>query len=167
MLKCLYFILISLLTASLFYIFFGSLFSYDHPFFNLMLFPVFIVSQVILSLIVYIVSLRGRSGKLRENSPVRAIKTVFILVSALILSAIFPASSMIGLYPVHMAMFHLLMLFYAGISLGAVSASVVIFLCRNGNYVSLLNKYLFTFAVLLSLGISYMTLFMFVRLPVS
>jgi hypothetical protein len=64
-----------------------------------------------------------------------------------------------------MAMFHLLMLFYAGISVGAVSASAVIFLLRNGNYVYLFNKYAFTFAVLLSLGISYMTLIMFLKLP--
>lgn len=91
--------------------------------------------------------------------------TVLILVSAMILSAVFPASALVGYYPVHMAMFHLLMLFYEGISVGAVSTSAVIFLLRNGNYVSLFNKYACTFAVLLSLGISYMTLFMFLKLP--
>lgn len=167
MLKGLYFILISTLTASLFYMFFGALFKYEHPFFNPTLFPVFLGSQIILSLIVYTVSLRGGSRKMRESMPFRVRKTIFILVSALILSAVFPASAMVGLYPVQMAMFHLLILFYAGISLGAVSLSGVVFLWRNGNYLSLLNKYVFTFAVLISLGISYMTLFMFGLLPVS
>jgi hypothetical protein len=165
MLKGLYFIFISVLTAFLFYIFFGLLLSYNHHFFNIIPFHVFLSSQVILSLIVYVVCLHGEARKLRENLSVMSRKTVLILVSTMILSAVFPASALVGFYPVHMAMFHLLMLFYAGISVGAVSASAVIFLLRNGNYVYLFNKYAFTFAVLLSLGISYMTLIMFLKLP--
>jgi hypothetical protein len=81
------------------------------------------------------------------------------------LSALFPASAIVGLYPVQMAVFHLLILFYAGMSLGAVSLSGALYLSRNGIYLSLLNKYVFTFAVLISLGISYMTVYVFGLLP--
>jgi hypothetical protein len=51
--------------------------------------------------------------------------------------------------------------------LGAVSLSGALFLWRNGIYLSLLNKYVFTFAVLISLGISFITVYMFGLLPVS
>lgn len=159
--------MLSTLAASLFYVFFGTAFDYEHPFFILQLFPAFLGAHVILSIVVYAVSLRGESRKMRAGVASRVRRTVFILVSALILSALFPASALLGLYPVQMAVFHLLILFYAGISLGAVSVSSALFLSRSGIYLSLLNKYVFTFAVLISLGISFMTVYMFGILPVS
>jgi len=167
MLKGIYFVLISTLSASLFYVFFGTALGYERPFFILSLFPVFLGAHVILSVVVYAVSLRGESRKRRAGMAVRVRRTVFILVSALILSALFPASAVVGLYPVPMAAFHLLILFYAGISLGAVSLTGGLFLWRDGIYLSLLNKYVFTFAVLISLGISFITVYMFGLLPVS
>jgi hypothetical protein len=167
MLKGIYFVLISTLSASLFYVFFGTALGYERPFFILPLFPVFLGAHIILSIMVYTVSLRGESRKMKAGMASRVRRTVFILVSALTLSALFPASSVAGLYPVQMAAFHLLILFYAGISLGAVSLTGGLFLWRNGIYLSLLNKYVFTFAVLISLGISYITVYMFGLLPVS
>jgi hypothetical protein len=167
MLKGLYFILISTLAASLFYVFFGIALGYEPPFFMLRLLPVFLGAHVILSIAVYAVSLRGESRKMREGIASRVRRTILILVSALILSALFPASAVVGLYPVQMAVFHLLILFYAGISLGAVSLSGALYLSRDGINLSLLNKYVFTFAVLISLGISYMTVYVFGLLPVS
>jgi hypothetical protein len=167
MLKGLYFIFVSTLAASLFYVFFGTAFRYEHPFFIISLFPVFLGAHVIFSTVVYAVSLRGESRKVKAGMTSRVRRTVFILVSALILSALFPASAMVGLYPVQMAVFHLLILFYAGISLGALSLTGALFLRRNGIYLSLLDKYIFTFAVLISLGISYMTVYVFGLLPVN
>lgn len=167
MLKGIYFVLISILSASLFYVFIGTALGYERPFFILSLFPVFLGAHVILSCVVYAVSFRGESRKMRAGMASRVRRTVFILVSALILSALFPASAVVGLYPVPMAAFHLLILFYAGISLGAVSLSGALFLWRNGIDLSLLNKYVFTFAVLISLGISFITVYMFGLLPVS
>ena len=165
MLRGLYFILISTLIASVFYVLFGTALKYEHPFFNLSLFPVFLGAHIILSVVIFAVSLRGDSRKMRADMTGRIRRTVFILLSALILSAVFPASALLGLYPVQMAAFHLLILFYAGISLGALSLSGALFLWRNGNYLFLLNKYVFTFAVLISVGISYMTVYVFGLLP--
>lgn len=167
MLKGLYFVLISTLAAALFYVFFGTVFEYRQPFFVISLFPLFLGAHVILSVVVYTFSLRSDTKKLRAGMAGRARRTVFILVSALILSALFPASAVVGLYPVQMAMFHLLILFYAGISLGALSLAGALLLLRNGIHLSLLNKYVFTFAVIISLGISYMTVQMFTLLPVG
>lgn len=167
MLKGFYFVLISTLAASLFYVFFGTVFEYRHPFFVISLFPLFLGAHVVLSVVVYALSLRSDTKKLRAGMAGRARRTVFILVSALILSALFPASAVVGLYPVQMAMFHLLILFYAGISLGALSLAGALYLLRNGIHLSLLNKYVFTFAVIISLGISYMTVRMFTLLPVG
>ncbi len=167
MLKGLYFMLISVLAASVVYVFFGTALKYEHPFFNLSLIPIFLCAHVLLSALVFAVSLRGDSRKRRAGMAGRLGRTVFILVPALILSALFPASAVVGLYPVPMAVFHLLILFYAGISVGALILSGAFFLWRNGNYLSLLNKYVFTFAVLISLGISYMTVYMFGLLSVG
>ena len=167
MLKGFYFVLISTLAASLFYVFFGTVFDYRHPFFLIPLFPVFLGAHMMLSVVVYIFSLRGDTKKLRESMASRSRRTVFILVSALILSALFPAGATFGLYPVRMAMFHLLILFYAGISLGALSLAGAIFLIRDGIRLSLLNKYVFTFAVVVSLGISYLAVRIFTSLPVG
>lgn len=167
MLKGLYFVLLSALAATVFYVFFGTILEYRQPFFIVTLFPFFLGSHVVFSVVVYILSLRGNTKKLREAMVAKARRTVLILVSALILSAMFPASAVVGLYPVHMAMFHLLILFYAGISLGAISISGAFFLLRNGIYLSLFNKYVFTFAVIVSLGISYMTVRVFTILSVG
>jgi hypothetical protein len=167
MLKGLYFILVSTLAASLLYVFFGTAFGYEHPFFILRLLPVFLGAHVILSIVVYAVSLHGDSRKMRAGMASRARNILLILVSALILSALFPASAVVGLYPVQMAVFHLLILFYAGMSLGAVSLSGALYLSRSGIHLSLLNKYVFTFAVLVSIGISYMTVYVFGLLPVG
>jgi len=167
MLKGFYFVLLSTLAATLFYVFFGTIFDYRPPFFIISLFPLFLGAHVMLSVVVYTFPLRGDTKKLREGMAGRARRTVFILVSALVLSALFPASAVVGLYPVEMAMFHLLILFYAGISLGALSLSGAVFLLRDGIRLSLLNKYVFTFAVIVSLGISYMTVRMFTLLPVG
>jgi hypothetical protein len=167
MLKGLYFILVSTLAASLLYVFFGTAFGYEHPFFILRLLPVFLGAHVILSIVVYAVSLHGDSRKMRAGMASRARNILLILVSALILSALFPASAVVGLYPVQMAVFHLLILFYAGMSLGAVSLSGALYLSRSGIHMSLLNKYVFTFAVLVSIGISYMTVYVFGLLPVG
>ncbi len=167
MMKGLYFVLISTLSASLFYVFFGTAFGYERPFFIPPLYPVFLGAHVVLSMAVYAVSMRGESRKARAGMASRVRRTVFILVCALMLSALFPASSTAGLYPVRMAAFHLLILFYAGMSLGAVSLSGTLFLWRSGIPLSLLNKYAFTFAVLISLGISYIAVYMFGLLPVS
>ncbi len=167
MLKGIYFVSISTLAAFLLYVFFGTALGYERPFFILPLLPVFLGAHVILGTVVYAVSLRGESRKMKAGMTSRLRRTVFILVSALMLSALFPASSILGVYPVQMAAFHLLLLFYAGISLGALSLAGTLFLLRSGISLSLLNKYVFTFAVLISLGISYMTVYMFGLLPVS
>ncbi len=167
MMKGLYFVLISILSASLCYLFLGTALGYEHPFFILPLFPVFLGGQIILSAVVYAVSMRGESRKARAGMASRVRRTVLILVCALMLSALFPASSTAGLYPVRMAAFHLLILFYAGISLGGISLSGTLFLWRSGIPLSLLNKYVFTFAVLISLGISYIAVYMFGLLPVG
>ena len=132
MLKGIYFVLISTLSAFLFYVFFGTASRYEHPFFNP---PAFSRLSGDSRNSQYhglcgVVTRRIEENEGGDGPRVR--RTVFILVSALILSALFPASAVVGLYPVRMAVFHLLILFYAGISLGAVSLSGALFLWRNG-----------------------------------
>lgn len=167
MLKGLYFVLISILAASLFYVFFGTVFDYRQPFFLIPLFPVFLGAHTVLSVVVFAFSLRGDTKKLRESMASKSRRTVSILVSALILSALFPAGAAFGLYPVQMAMFHLLILFYAGISFGALSLAGTLFMMKSGIRLSLLDKYVFTLAVVISLCIPYMAVRMFTSLPVG
>jgi hypothetical protein len=167
MLKGFYYVLLSTLAATLFYVFFGTVFEYRQPFFIISLLPLFLGTHIILSVVVYLVSLRGDTNKLRAGMVLRARRTLFIFTSALILSSLFPASAVVGLYPVQMAMFHLLILFYAGLSLAALGLSDTLFLLRDGIHLTLFNKYVFTFAVIISLVISYMTVKMFTLLPVG
>jgi len=165
--KGLYFVFIAVVLALIFYIGFGVLSGYEQPFFNLTLLPVFMASNVILSIIVYAVSVRDVP---EDNGAALAAgmrRPVIILVCALALSAVFPAISLIGLYPVYMAVFHLIILFYAGISLCAVIIADVIFLRRAGTALTGYNRYIFPVAVLISLGISYMTLHVFRLLTFS
>ncbi len=165
--KGLYFILVSLFLASAFYFVFGVIFKYGHPFFNFSIFPVFLASYIVLTVIVYLISFKDNFKTETQKSTGRTRATVLVMVAALVLSALFPATALFGLYPVTMAMFHLLILFYAGIAVAALSLSGVITLWRNGAVFSALNKSVFTFSVLVSLGISYMTLYLFRLLPLS
>ncbi len=153
--------MISTLFATVFYLCSGALFGYGHPFFSLSLFPIFLLGNIILGLIVFALSFRDNPEGEGGNISAGIVKTILIFLSALILSAVFPATSLVGLYPVSMAVFHLLILFYAGLSLGAVSVSGAIFLWRTGSSAAGLGRYVFPFAVLVSLGISYMTLHLF------
>lgn len=163
--KGLYFVPVSILLATAFYFCFAVVFRSEHPFFNISLFPVFLTAHIVLTLIIYLISFRDNFKDGTQQSTVRTRATVLILVSALILSAVFPTFAFIGIYPVTMAMFHLLILFYAGISLGALSLSGIITLWRNGAVISALNKCVFTLTVLISLAVSYMTLYLFRLLP--
>lgn len=163
--KGLYFVMVSVLLAIAFYFCFALFFRSEHPFFNISLFPVFLAAQVILTLMIYLISFRDNFKEETQKSTARTRATVSVLVAALILSALFPAAALIGIYPVTMAMFHLLILFYAGISLGALSLSWILTLWRYGAAISPLNKYVFTFTVVISLAISYMTLYLFRLLP--
>lgn len=162
-----YFVLVSTLFATVFYLCLGALFRYDHPFYNLSLFPVFLVGNALLGVGVFALSLRNNPGA-RERDIITGIgKPILILVSALVLSAVFPATAFAGLYPVSMAMFHLLILFYAGLALGALSLSGAVFVWRSGSSFSGLDGYVFPFALLVSLGISYMALHLFSLLTLS
>lgn len=153
--------------ALIFYIGFGTIFEYEQPFYNLFLFPVFLIASLILSIIEYTVSVSDSPHNNGNVLTVRMRRSILILVSALLLSAVFPAISLKDLYPVTMAIFHLMILFFAGFSLGAVIVADVIFLSRIGITLSGPNKYIFPFAVLVSLGISYMALHLFRLLTVS
>lgn len=165
--KGLYFILVSLFLAAAFYFVFGVIFRYSHPFFNYSIFPVFLLSYIVLTIIVYLLSFKENFKDETEKSTRRTRATVLVMVAALVLSALFPVAALLGIYPVTMAMFHLLILFYAGISVAALSLSGVITLWRNGAVFSALNKSVFTVSVLISLGISCMTLYIFRLLPLS
>jgi len=114
---------------------------------------------------IYLISFRDNFKDKTQKSTARTRDTVLVLVAALILSAVFPATALIGIYPVTMAMFHLLILFYAGISLSALSLAGILTLWRNGAVISALNKCVFTISILISLAISYMTLYLFRLLP--
>ena len=149
------------LFATVFYLCLGALFKYEHPFFNLSLFPIFLVGNTVLGVSVFALSFRDNPDGQEKNIIAGTGKPILILVSALILSAVFPASAFAGLYPVSMAMFHLLILFFAGLSLGALSISGATLIWRSGSSFSGLNGYVFPFALLVSLGISYMTLHLF------
>jgi|GEM_PF-1757406 len=165
--KGLYFILVSLLLAAAFYFIFGVIFKYGHPFFNYSIFPVFLASYIILTIIIYLISFKDNFKDETQKSTRRTRATVLIMVAALILSTVFPVTALVGAYPVTMAAFHLLILFYAGISVAALSLSGMITLWRNGAVFSALNKGVFAFSVLISLGISFMTLYLFRLLPLS
>ena len=165
--KGIYFVFVSVVIALILYIGFGTLSRYERPFFNLTLLPVFVASNVIFSIIVYAVSVRDMPEDKGEALAAGMRRPVIILVCALALSAVFPAISLIGLYPVYMAIFHLIILFYAGISLCAVIIADVIFLRRTGITLTGYIRYIFPVVVFISLGISYMTLHVFRLLTFS
>lgn len=156
--------LFSVLAAGAFYLFFAAISGFVHPFLNLLLFPVFIGSVIVLSMAAYALSYRARAGG-KEKLLLRVRNGALIVLSALVLSAVFPAAAFQGFYPIRMAMFHLLILFYAGLSLGAVSTAWAVFLWRDGAPLTLFNRYVFFVVVLFSLGMSYATIFMFGLLP--
>ena len=165
--KGIYFVLLSTLLAGCFYLLFGLLYGFEHPFFSLILFLIFLGANFILSLVVYAVSIRDHKNEMAQGITVRVRNTILILVSALVLSILFPASASLGLYPLSMAVFHLLILFLAGLSLSALNVSGVIYLWRNGTSVKGFNRFVFPFALIISLGISYMTFYLFRLLPIS
>lgn len=165
--KGLYFILVSVLLAAVFYAVFGFFYRYEHPFFNYSLFLIFIGFFILLTIAVYLFSLKENSKEQTGLSAGRTRATVLIMVAALLVSAAFPAVSLLGLYPVTMAMFHLLILFYAGIAVAALGLSGVITLFRSGAKLSAGNKFIFSSSVILSLLVSYMCLYVFMMLPLN
>lgn len=165
--KGLYFVMVSVVLAAAFYAVFGIFYTYEHPFFNYSIFLIFIGSYIVLTVIVYLFSLKDNFKNETRLSTGRTRATVLIMVAALLVSATFPAVSLLGLYPVTMAMFHLLILFYAGIAVAALSLAGVITLLRNGALLSDGSKFIFSASVLVSLAVSYMSLYVFMMLPLS
>lgn len=165
--KGLYFILVSVLLAAAFYAVFGFFYRYEHPFFNYSLFLIFLGFFILLTIAVYLFSLKENFKDKTGLSAGRTRATVLIMVAALLVSAAFPAVSLLGLYPVTMAMFHLLILFYAGIAVAALSLSGVITLFRNGAKLTAGNKFVFSASVIVSLAVSYMCLYVFMMLPLN
>lgn len=159
--------MVSVLLAAAFYTVLGFFYGYKHPFFNYSLFLIFIGFFILLTIAVYLFSLKDNFKNETRSSTRRTRATVLIMVAALLVSAAFPAVSLLGLYPVTMAMFHLLILFYAGIAVAALGLSGVITLLRNGAALSAGNKFIFSSSVIISLLVSYMSLYVFMMLPLN
>jgi len=163
----LYFLLLSVIVATAFYYSLDLVFHGETPFFSITLFPIFIIVHILLTIIIYGISFKNHLLVSDPLSLLRIRTTIFILVCALIVSVIFPATGIFGLYPVSMAIIHLLILFYAGISFGAVILTGLFFLWRNGTVLIGPNKYIFIIGIILSIGISYATLYIFGQLPIN
>ncbi len=115
--------------------------------------------------VVYALSFRGIPEGDREAHRAGVRKTAVIVIAALILSAIFPAAALVRIYPVPMAMFHLLILFYAGLALAAICTAWLVFFWREQKRPPLLYESVLAAVAVLSLVLSYAAIYMYGLLP--
>lgn len=163
--KPLYFIMVSVLSGGVYYLALAAASGFSHAFLNLFLFPLFMAFLLIVAGVVYVLSFRGipAGNGAAHRAGVR--KTAVIVIAALILSAIFPAGAFIRLYPVPMALFHLLILFYAGLALAAICTAWLVFFRRELNKPPLSWEAVLALAAVLSLALAYASMRMYGLLP--
>ena len=151
--KPLYFIMVSVLSGGVYYLVLAAASGFSHAFLNLFLFPLFMAFLLIIAGVVYVLSFRGVPAGNGSVHRAGVRKTAVIVIAALVLSAVFPAGAFIRLYPVPMAMFHLLILFYAGLALAAICTAWLVFFRRE-----LIRPPLFSEAVLAAVALSALAL---------
>ncbi len=161
-----FFVLLSLSLAVAIYCAFGLVFRFEHPFFSTSLLPLFIIAHILLTSIVYVVSISQSLVDLDERGFTKTRTAVVVLVCALAVSALFTLTSYFGLYPATMAMFHLLLLYYCSISIGAIVLATYIVFLRLGAKLGLLNNAIMVLGLVISLGVSYFTLAFFNKFPI-
>lgn len=163
--KPLYFIMVSVLSGGVYYLVLAAASGFSHPFLNLFLFPFFMALLFVAAGVVYVLSFRGIPEDDRDAHRAGVRKTAVIVIAALILSAIFPAAALIRIYPVPMAMFHLLLLFYAGLALAAICTAWLVFFWRKWQRPPLLSEAVLAAVAVLSLVLSYAAMYIYGLLP--
>ncbi len=159
--KPLYFIMVSVLSGGVYYLVLAAASGFSHPFLNLFLFPFFMALLFIIAGAVYALSFRGIPDGDKDAHQAGVRKTAVIVIAALILSAIFPAAALVRVYPVPMAMFHLLILFYAGLALAAICTAWLVFFWREQERPPLLHESVLVAAAILSLVLSYAAMYIY------
>ena len=159
--KPLYFIMVSVLSGGVYYLVLAAASGFSHPFLNLFLFPFFMALLFIIAGVVYALSFRGIPDGDKDAHRAGVRKTAVIVIAALILSAIFPAAALVRVYPVPMAMFHLLILFYAGLALAAICTAWLVFFWREQERPPLLYEAVLASAAILSLVLSYAAMYIY------
>lgn len=163
--KPLYFIMVSVLSGGVYYLVLAAASGFSHAFLNLFLFPLFMAFLLIIAGVVYVLSFRGipQGDMAAHRAGVR--KTAVIVIAALVLSVIFPAGAFIRLYPIPMAMFHLLILFYTGLALAAVCTAWLVFFRRELGRPPLMSEAVLASVAVLSLALAYASMRMYGLLP--
>jgi hypothetical protein len=163
--KPLYFIMVSVLSGGVYYLVLAAASGFSHAFLNLFLFPIFMAFLLIIGAVAYALSFRGipPGDMAAHRAGVR--KTAVIVLAALAISAIFPAGAFVRLYPVPMAMFHLLILFYAGLVLAAICTSWLVFYWREWKRPPFFSEPVLVTVAFLALALAYTSMRMYGLLP--
>jgi len=155
------FVFLSLIIGAVIFYLFGQIFDFKHQFTSRSFIEIFITFQLVLSVIIYFVSLRKDLMETRDKSFKRTLTAILILVLAQILSSIFPSSATIGLYPVQMAIFHSLILFFTGQCFSSVTLAVYISILLCGYTLPAIKTFLLFAGIIIMLAISYYSLAIF------
>lgn len=150
--------------GALFYFIFALIFKFKASFVKISFLEIFLIGHLILTVITYFLSLRKDFKNISESTLSRTKTVILILVCVQLLSAMFPALSIIGMYPVPMGFFQSLFLFFTGISFGAIVMASLIVIWRSGCYISVFNFILILFAIIILFISSYLALSIFEKL---
>ncbi|MDA2918446.1 hypothetical protein MYX76_02945 [Desulfobacterota bacterium AH_259_B03_O07] len=161
------FIALSLIIGTGFFYLFGQISGFKHQFTSNSFIEIFLACNVALSLIIYLVSLRKDLMETHGKDFKRTLTIILVLVLAQILSSIFPTSATIGLYPVQMAIFHSLILFFSGQCFSSVILAAYISILLCGYKLPALKTLLLFTGVIIMLAISYYSLAIFDSLVVG
>ena len=117
------------------YLILGLVFQFKHSFNSFRFFPLILVTHIIIAFLFYSFSIKNFISTPNKSTFGLIRKTLVIFTMFLLISSIFPASAIFGIYPVDMGIFHIILLFF--ISISYMSMTIAIFFIATNSVKSL------------------------------
>ncbi len=116
---------ITIVIVFIYFLLFGLIFKFGHSFNSFRFFPLILVTHVIIAFLFYAFSIKNFVASPNKETFLSIKKTLIIFSLFLLISCIFPASALFGMYPADMGIFHIILLYF--ISISFLSMSTIIF----------------------------------------
>ena len=120
------------------YIILGLIFQFKHSFNSFRFFPLILITHIIIAFLFYAFSIKNFISAPSKLTFRLIRKTLVIFTMFLLISSVFPASSLLGIYPADMGIFHIILLFF--ISISYLSMTIAIFFIATNGIPKLKNQ---------------------------
>lgn len=146
------------------YLLLGLIFKFQHSFNNFRFFPLILVTHVIIAFLFYAFSIKNFITSPSKMSFGMIRKTLVIFTMFLLLSSLFPLSSLLGLYPPDMGIFHTILLFFISISYLSMTIAIYFITYYGINQLDRLNNLLIAGSIAASFLVCTICMILFTEL---